>query len=76
MYFIVVLEMSFQVILRIAFLVLYFLSYKLVKWRSLENKLIVYADDTTLLAVVSSPQLRTEVVGSLNRDLARIFEWC
>ena len=45
-------------------------------WRSLENKLIAYADDNTLLAVVPSLQLRTVVADSLNRDLACIHEWC
>ena len=35
-----------------------------------------YADDSTLLAVVRKPADRPAVVASLNRDLARIQEWC
>ena len=45
-------------------------------WHGLENKLIAYADDATLLAVVPSPCLRNTVADSLNRDLTRIYEWC
>lgn len=45
-------------------------------WQSLENKLFAYADNAALLAVISSPQLRTEDADSLNRDPTRIFEWC
>ena len=35
----------------------------------LENKLIGYADDSTLMAVVPSPLARVTVAESLNRDL-------
>ena len=35
----------------------------------LENKLIGYADDSTLIAVVPSPWLRVAVAESLSRDL-------
>ena len=42
----------------------------------LENKLISYADDTTLYSSVNSPSNRGEVAASLNRDLARITSWC
>ncbi|MEL7079479.1 MAG: reverse transcriptase family protein, partial [Cyanobacteria bacterium J06582_2] len=42
----------------------------------LENDLIGYADDHTLKAVVRSPQHRSEVAQSLNRDLERISVWC
>ena len=38
----------------------------------LENKLIGYADDSTLMAVVPSPGDRVTVAKSLNRDLARV----
>ena len=34
----------------------------------LENKLIGYADDSTLIAVVPSPGIRVTVAKSLNRD--------
>ena len=42
----------------------------------LENKLIGYADDSTLIAVVPSPCVRVAVAESLIRDLARVSEWC
>ena len=35
----------------------------------LENKLISYADDSTLIAVLPSPGVRVTVAESLNRDL-------
>ena len=41
-----------------------------------ENKLFAYADDSTLLAVVRNPADRHAAAASLNRDLARIKEWC
>ena len=42
----------------------------------LENKLVGYADDSTLVAIVPSPSSRLAVSASLNRDLARIADWC
>ena len=42
----------------------------------LENKLIGYTDDSTLMAVVSSPGVRVTVAESLIRDLGRLSEWC
>ena len=42
----------------------------------LENKLIGYADDSTLMAVVPSPGVRVAVAESLIRDLGRVSEWC
>ena len=42
----------------------------------LENKLIGYADDSTLMAVVLSPGVRVAVAESLIRDLGRVSEWC
>ena len=43
----------------------------------LENKLIGYAADSTLMAVVSSPGVRVTVVESLIRDLgSMVSEWC
>ena len=41
-----------------------------------ENKLINYADDSTLFATVDKPSSRGSVALSLNRDLARISDWC
>ena len=42
----------------------------------LENKLIGYADDSTLMAVVPSPGVRVSVAESLIRDFGRVSEWC
>ena len=42
----------------------------------LENKLIGYTDDSTLMAVVPSPGVRVVVAESLIRDSARVTEWC
>ena len=42
----------------------------------LENKLIGYADDSTLIAVVTSPGIRVTLAESLIRDLGRVSEWC
>ena len=41
-----------------------------------ENRLFAYADDSTLLAVIRRPSDRPTVAASVNRDLARIHEWC
>ena len=42
----------------------------------MENKLIGYADDSTLIAVVPSPGLRVAVAESLCRDLVKVGAWC
>ena len=42
----------------------------------LENKLIGYDDDSTLIAFVPSPGLRVAVGKSLSRDLLKVSEWC
>ena len=42
----------------------------------LENKLIGYADDSTLMAAVPTPGFRVAVAESLVRDLGRVSEWC
>ena len=42
----------------------------------MENKLIGYDDDSTLMAVVPSPGARVAVAESLIRDLGRVSEWC
>ena len=51
---------------------LLFLLYTSELFSILENKLIGYADDSTLMAVVPSPGARVTVVESLNRDLVRV----
>ena len=42
----------------------------------LENKLIGYADHSTLIALVPSPGLRVAVAESLSRNLVKVNEWC
>ena len=42
----------------------------------LENKLICYTDNSTLMAVMPSPGVRVTVAESLIRDLGRVSEWC
>ena len=42
----------------------------------LENKLIGYADDSTLIVVVPSESVRVTVAESLSRDFVKISEWC
>ena len=42
----------------------------------MENKLIGYADDSSLMAVVPSPGVRVIVAESLIRDLGSVSEWC
>ena len=53
-----------------------FLLYTSEFFSILENKLIGFADDSTLMAVVSSPGVRVAVAESLIRDLGRVSEWC
>ena len=55
---------------------LLFLLYTSELFSLLENKLIGYADDSTLMAVVPSPYTRVTVAESLNRDLVRVNGWC
>ena len=55
---------------------LLFIIYTSDMWLDLENKLIAYADDATLVASIPSPNLRSSVAESLNRDLERIKDWC
>ena len=55
---------------------LLFLLYTSELFSILENTLIGYADDSTLMAVVPSPGARVMVAESLNRDLVRVNAWC
>ena len=55
---------------------LLFLLYTSKLFPILENKLIGYADDSSLKDVVPSPGVRVTVAESLIRDLGRISEWC
>ena len=54
--------------------VLYILLYTLEHFYILENKLVGYADDSTLMAVVPSPGIKVAVAESLIRDLGRVSE--
>ena len=55
---------------------LLFLLYTSEPFSILENKLIGYADDSTLIAVVPSPGLRVAVAESLSCDLMNANKWC
>ena len=55
---------------------LLFLLYTSNLFSVLENKLIGYAEDSTLMAVVPSPGVRVTVTESLIHDLGRVSEWC
>ena len=55
---------------------LLFLLYTSELFYILENKLIGYADDSTLIAVVSSSGVIVTVAESLSRDLVKVSEWC
>ena len=55
---------------------LLFLLYTSELFSILENKLISYDDDSTLIAVVSSPGLIVAVAESLSHDLVKVSEWC
>ena len=44
-------------------------------WNNLENKIVSYADNTTLYSEVRTPPDWVKVVDSLNRDLLRIQNW-
>ena len=55
---------------------LLFLLYTPERFSILENKLIGYADDSTLIAVVPSPGVRVSVAESLNRNPVRVNAWC
>ena len=55
---------------------LLFLLYTSELFSILENKLIGYADDSTLMAVVPSSGVRVTVAESLIRDLGKVSKWC
>ena len=44
--------------------------------RLLQNELVGYADDSTLLCRIPHPRDRSSVAASLNEDLAVISNWC
>ena len=53
-----------------------FLLYTSDIFSILENKLIGYADDSTLMVAVPSPGVRVTVAEFLIHDLGRVSEWC
>ena len=55
---------------------LLFLLYTSELFSIVENKLIGYADDSTLIAIVPSPGLTVAVAESLCRDLVKVSAWC
>ena len=55
---------------------LLFLLYTSELFSILENKLIGYTDDSTLIAVVPSPGVRVAVAEPVSRDLVKVSEWC
>ena len=55
---------------------LLFILYTHDMWFGLVNMLVSYADDATLLASIPSPNMRSDVTESLNRDLSKICTWC
>ena len=55
---------------------LLFLLYTSELFSILENKLIGYADDSTLMAIVPSSGVKIAEAQSLIRDLDRVSEWC
>ena len=55
---------------------LLFLLYTSEVYFILENKLIGYDDDSTLIAVVTSPGVIVAVAESLSHDLMNVSELC
>ena len=53
-----------------------FILYASKMFEQVEYRLFAYADDSTLLSVVRKLADKPAVAASLNRDLARIQEWC
>lgn len=45
-------------------------------WSGITNKMLAYADDTSLYADIPSPATRQIVVDSLTVDLMMIQSWC
>ena len=55
---------------------LLFILYMSGLFSMLENKLIGYADNSTLMAVVPFPGVRVAAAESLIRDHGRVSQWC
>ena len=54
---------------------LLFVLYTHDMWFGLENMLLSYTDDATLLARIPSPNMKSDVTESVNRDLSKISTW-
>ena len=55
---------------------LMFILYTSELFSILENMLIGYAGDSTLIAIVPSLGVKVRVAESLSRDLVKVSEWC
>ena len=55
---------------------LLFILYTSDMWFDITNKILAYADDTSLYAHIPSPAMRLDVANSLNEDLSKIQSWC
>ena len=55
---------------------LLFILYTSERYSILENKLIDFTDDSTLMAVFPSPGVEVTTAESLIRDRGRVSEWC
>ena len=55
---------------------LLFILYTHDMWFGLENMPVSYANDATLLADIPSPNMRSDVTESLNRDLSTFSTQC
>ena len=55
---------------------LLFILYSSDMWFNITNKILAYADDTSLYAHVPTPAMRVGVSDSLSQDLNRIHSWC
>ena len=53
-----------------------FIQYTSEVFELVENRIYSWSDESTLLAVVRKPADRPAVATSLNKNLARIHEWC
>ena len=45
-------------------------------WSGITNKMLAYADDTSLYAEILSSAMRQTVADSLTEDLKKIQSWC
>ena len=53
-----------------------FIIYTFDMWCAIESNMVAYADDTTLYAIIPSPQDRQRIANVLTRDVSRIMSWC